>query len=47
MKYLTQAGKLNEKDLNTLEKYVKNKIKFYIMYGQTEAVTPFLEWKFF
>ena len=39
MKYLTQAGgKLNEKDLEYFGKICKkNKIKFYIMYGQTEA----------
>ena len=39
MKYLTQAGgKLNEKDLEYFGKICKkNKIKFYVMYGQTEA----------
>ena len=51
MKYLTQAGgKLNEKDLEYFGKICKkNKIKFYIMYGQTEASPriSFLEWKFF
>ena len=51
MKYLTQAGgKLNEKDLEYFGKICKkNKIKFYVMYGQTEASPriSFLEWKFF
>ena len=51
MKYLTQAGgKLNEKDLEYFGKICKkNKIKFYVMYGQTEASPriSFLEWKYF
>lgn len=51
MKYLTQAGgKLNERDLEYFGKICKKKkIKFYVMYGQTEASPriSFLEWKFF
>lgn len=39
LKYLTQAGgKLNEKTLDHFADYsIKNKIDFFVMYGQTEA----------
>tara|TARA_E500000178_G_scaffold347844_1_gene401875 strand:- start:3579 stop:4955 length:1377 start_codon:yes stop_codon:yes gene_type:complete len=51
LKYLTQAGgKLDEKNLRYFgEICKKNKIKFYVMYGQTEASPriSYLEWKYF
>lgn len=51
LKYLTQAGgKLSETDLKYLGNICKkNKIKFFVMYGQTEASPriSYLDWKFF
>ncbi len=51
LKYLTQAGgKLDEKNLRYFgEICKKNKIKFFVMYGQTEASPRIscLEWKYF
>ncbi len=38
LKFLTQAGgKIKEDSFNRIISFLKNKIKFYIMYGQTEA----------
>ena len=51
IKYLTQAGgKLDEKTLNFIGNTCKkNKVKFYVMYGQTEAAPRIscLDWKDF
>jgi long-subunit acyl-CoA synthetase (AMP-forming) len=51
IKYLTQAGgKLDEKTLNFIGNTCKkNKVKFYVMYGQTEAAPRMscLDWKDF
>ena len=51
LKYLSQAGgKMDERTLRYFGNICKiNKIKFYVMYGQTEASPriSYLEWKYF